>query len=80
MAVEAQAAPRTAPAARPRREREQELLVWPDLVFVEFIAAVVFTVAFVVLATVIDAPPPPLRKAQRQAQEEGRCQAAQVGE
>ncbi|MBI4571519.1 MAG: hypothetical protein HY723_06175 [Chloroflexi bacterium] len=41
---------------RPKREREQELLVWPDLVFVEFIAAVVFTVAFLVLSTVIDAP------------------------
>ena len=25
---------------RQKREREQELLVWPDLVFVEFICAV----------------------------------------
>lgn len=56
MAVEAQAVPRTEALPRPRREREQELLVWPDLVFVEFIAAVVFTVAFVVLASVIDSP------------------------
>lgn len=56
MAVEAQAAPRTATAARPRREREQELLVWPDLVFAEFIAAVLFTVTFVILAAVLDAP------------------------
>jgi hypothetical protein len=55
MAVQAQAAP-AAVASRPRREREQELLVWPDLVFVEFICAVIFTLAFVVLSTVIDAP------------------------
>lgn len=56
MAVEAQAAPREAAAPRQRREREQELLVWPDLVFVEFIAAVLFTLTFVILSTVIDAP------------------------
>ena len=56
MAVEAQAVPREAAAPRQRREREQELLVWPDLVFVEFIAAVLFTLAFVILSTVIDAP------------------------
>ena len=55
MAVEAQAAPATV-SSRPRREREQELLVWPDLVFVEFICAVLFTLAFVVLSSVIDAP------------------------
>jgi hypothetical protein len=56
MAVQAQAAPREAAAARPRREREQELLVWPDLVFVEFIAAVIFTTSFVLLSTFVDAP------------------------
>src|SRR3990172_5196490 len=56
MAVETQAVPRAAAPTRQRREREQELLVWPDLVFVEFIAAVVFTIGFVVLAAVIDSP------------------------
>ncbi len=56
MAVEAQAIPREAAAPRPRREREQELLVWPDLVFVEFIAAVVFTITFVILSAVLDSP------------------------
>ncbi len=34
---------------RQKRERDQELLVWPDLVFIEFIAAVLFTLTFVVL-------------------------------
>ena len=34
---------------RQKRERHQELLVWPDLVFVEFICAVLFTVTFVIL-------------------------------
>ena len=56
MAVEAQAVPRASAAPRQKREREQELLVWPDLVFVEFICAVLFTLTFVVLSTVIDAP------------------------
>jgi hypothetical protein len=41
---------------RPRREREEEVLVWPDLVFVEFIAAAVFTFSFTVLSTLINAP------------------------
>ncbi len=41
---------------RPRREREQEVLVWPDLVFVEFIAAMLFTVTLIILTTVIDTP------------------------
>src|SRR6185312_10603503 len=41
---------------RQKRERDQELLVWPDLVFVEFICAVLFTITFVVLATFFDAP------------------------
>jgi hypothetical protein len=42
--------------ARPKREREQELLVWPDLVFVEFISAVVFTVVLIALSTLVNAP------------------------
>ncbi len=42
--------------ARPRREREEEVLVWPDLVFVEFISAVVFTIALMVLSAFINAP------------------------
>lgn len=41
---------------RQKRERDQELLVWPDLVFVEFICAVLFTVAFVLLSTYTNAP------------------------
>jgi menaquinol-cytochrome c reductase cytochrome b/c subunit len=39
---------------RARRQREEELLVWPDLVFVEFISAVVFTITFTILAVLID--------------------------
>ena len=56
MAVDAQAVPRATAVTRPRREREQELLVWPDLVFIEFIAAILFTLSFVILSTVVDAP------------------------
>ena len=56
MAVQAQAATRGAATPRPRREREQELLVWPDLVFVEFIAAVLFTLSFLILSAAVDAP------------------------
>jgi menaquinol-cytochrome c reductase cytochrome b/c subunit len=41
---------------RPRREREEELLVWPDLVFVEFICAVLFTVSFTVMSALVNAP------------------------
>ena len=41
---------------RQKRERDQELLVWPDLVFVEFIAAVLFTLTFVALSVLVDAP------------------------
>jgi menaquinol-cytochrome c reductase cytochrome b/c subunit len=41
---------------RPRREREEEVLVWPDLVFIEFVAAVLFTLTFIVLSVFIDAP------------------------
>jgi hypothetical protein len=42
--------------ARPKREREEEVLVWPDLVFIEFIAAVLFVLTFIVLSVFIDAP------------------------
>lgn len=53
----ATAVPRAATReARPRREREQELLVWPDLVFVEFISAVLFTLTLIFLSTLINAP------------------------
>jgi hypothetical protein len=41
---------------RPRREREEELLVWPDLVFVEFICAVLFTMSFTVMSALVNAP------------------------
>jgi menaquinol-cytochrome c reductase cytochrome b/c subunit len=45
------------PAARPQpRSREEEVLVWPDLVFVEFISALVFTVAIFVLSAAVNAP------------------------
>src|SRR3989454_3133093 len=58
MAVETQRPP--APGApsrpRPKRERGEEGLVWPDLVFVEFIAAVVFTITFMLLSVLINAP------------------------
>ena len=47
---------RTRETVRQKRERDQELLVWPDLVFVEFICAVLFTITFVILSTVYDAP------------------------
>src|SRR3990172_3997630 len=47
MAVEAGRPVAGAPARpRPKREREEEVLVWPDLVFIEFIAAVLFTITF----------------------------------
>ncbi|MPZ22111.1 MAG: hypothetical protein GEU28_00870 [Dehalococcoidia bacterium] len=44
------------PQVRPRREREQEVLVWPDLVFIEFISAVLFTATFIALSIIYDAP------------------------
>ncbi len=40
---------------RQRRQREEELLVWPDLVFVEFISAVLFTIIMLVMAVMVDA-------------------------
>ena len=50
------AAAAVAVRTRPRRERESEVLVWPDLVFIEFIAAVLFTIGLMVLSTMVDAP------------------------
>ena len=59
MAVEARPVPQP-PAAtgrpRPKREREEEVLVWPDLVFVEFISAVLFTITFLILSVFVNAP------------------------
>ena len=43
-------------AGRQRRAREEEVLVWPDLVFVEFIAAMVFLISLTVLSILINAP------------------------
>lgn len=40
----------------PRREREEEVLVWPDLLFPEFISAVLFTFTFVLLSVMVNAP------------------------
>jgi quinol-cytochrome oxidoreductase complex cytochrome b subunit len=42
--------------ARARRQRDEELLVWPDLVFVEFIAATLFTITLTLLSIAINAP------------------------
>jgi len=41
---------------RPRRERDEEVLVWPDLVFVEFIAAILFLVLMLILSAAINGP------------------------
>lgn len=41
---------------RPRREREAEVLVWPDLVFIEFISALIFSIALLVLSAMVNAP------------------------
>jgi quinol---cytochrome c reductase cytochrome c subunit, bacillus type len=54
--VAAQAETRAPAQVRPRREREQEVLVWPDLVFVEFICAVVFSITFIAMSIIYDAP------------------------
>src|SRR4051794_7244106 len=40
---------------RPRRERDEEVLVWPDLVFVEFISALLFLILLMGLSTAINA-------------------------
>ena len=50
------AASSAAVRGRARRQREEEVLVWPDLVFIEFIAAMVFGLAFTLLAIFINAP------------------------
>lgn len=56
MAVAEQAQPASrAVRARQRRVREEELLVWPDLVFVEFISAVLFLGLLSVLSVLVDA-------------------------
>jgi menaquinol-cytochrome c reductase cytochrome b/c subunit len=53
---QAQAQPSSAAVrGRQRRAREEELLVWPDLVFIEFICAVLFTILIVILAVLVDA-------------------------
>jgi hypothetical protein len=45
------------PVARPQaRARDEEVLVWPDLVFVEFIAAMLFTITLFLLSFLINAP------------------------
>ena len=45
------------PAVKPQaRARDEEVLVWPDLVFIEFIAAMVFTLALFLLSFLINAP------------------------
>ena len=56
MAVAEQAQPASrAVRARQRRVREEELLVWPDLVFIEFISAVLFLGLLAVLSILVDA-------------------------
>lgn len=45
------------PTVRPQaRARDEEVLVWPDLVFVEFISAMLFSVTLLILSTVMNAP------------------------
>jgi hypothetical protein len=45
------------PVARPQaRARDEEVLVWPDLVFVEFIAAMLFTLTLFLLGILVNAP------------------------
>ena len=59
MAVEVQrppAQPSQPARPRPKREREEEVLVWPDLVFIEFVSAVLFTITFLILSVFINAP------------------------
>jgi quinol-cytochrome oxidoreductase complex cytochrome b subunit len=56
MAQRVETRPATTAAPRPRRAREEELLVWPDLVFVEFISAVLFTLTLTLLSAAINGP------------------------
>ncbi len=52
---QAQAQPSSAAVrGRQRRAREEELLVWPDLVYIEFISAILFTLLIVFLAVMVD--------------------------
>jgi menaquinol-cytochrome c reductase cytochrome b/c subunit len=45
------------PVARPQtRARDEEVLVWPDLVFVEFISALLFTLTIFALSALMNAP------------------------
>jgi len=56
MAVAEQAQPASqAVRGRQRRAREEELLVWPDLVFIEFIAALLFIATLAILSVLVDA-------------------------
>ncbi|MFB0900454.1 MAG: hypothetical protein QMB22_00390 [Dehalococcoidia bacterium] len=41
---------------RQARRREEELLVWPDLVFIEFISALLFMLTLTILSILINAP------------------------
>ncbi len=56
MATDAATAASAAVRGRARRQREEELLVWPDLVFIEFISAVLFTLTFTLLSIAINSP------------------------
>ncbi len=54
--VKATVPTRPMPNPRARRERDEEVLVWPDLVFIEFVSAVLFTILMMALATIINPP------------------------
>ncbi len=54
--VERPARPAPPPERRVRRDRDEEVLVWPDLVFVEFICAVLFTITLTILSAAISGP------------------------
>lgn len=56
MAVAAPASKLPSVATKPRRDREEEVLVWPDLVFAEFVAAVLFTITLLALSWAVNAP------------------------
>lgn len=56
MATDAATATSAAVRGRARRQREEEVLVWPDLVFIEFISAVLFTLTFTLLSIAINSP------------------------
>lgn len=56
MATRVEERPVQQAAARPKRQRDEELLVWPDLVFIEFISAVLFTITLSILSAAISGP------------------------